>query len=56
MGSADKIQVVAVEKLADHIGPKGERDPPVILPPTLDVFVWVWPQQVTQQTWWQNKQ
>lgn len=54
MRSADEVQVVTVEKLADHIGPKREGDSPVILPPALDIFVWVWPQQVAQQAW-QNK-
>lgn len=54
MRSADEVQVVTVEKLADHIGPKREGDSPVILPPALDIFVWVWPQQIAQQAW-QNK-
>lgn len=41
MCSADEVQVVTVEKLADHISPKGEGNSPVILPPALDIFVWV---------------
>ena len=51
MCSADEIQVVAVEELADHVGPEGEGNPPVVLPPSLHVFVWVRPQQVAQQAW-----
>lgn len=49
MCSADEVQVVAVEELADHIGSKGEGDAAVVFPPALDVFVGVRPQQVTQE-------
>jgi len=51
MCPADKVQVMAVEELADHISPEGEGDSPIILPPALHVFIWVRPQQVTKQTW-----
>ncbi len=51
VGSADEVQVVAVEELADHIGPKGERDTAVVFSPALDVLVWVRPQQITQEAW-----
>ena len=54
MCSADEVQVVTVEELADDVGPKGEGNPPIVLPPALDVFVWVRPQQVAQQAWRQN--
>lgn len=49
MGSADQVQVVAIEELADHICPEGEGDSTVILSPALDILIWIWPQQVTQQ-------
>lgn len=49
MGSADEVQIVAVEELADHIRSEGEGDAAVVLSPALDVFVRVGPQQVAQQ-------
>lgn len=49
MGSADEVQVMTVEKLADHVGPEGEGDPAVILSPALYILIWVRPQEVTQQ-------
>lgn len=49
MGSADEVQIVAVQELADHIRPEGEGDAAVVLSPALDVFVRVGPQQVAQQ-------
>lgn len=51
MGSADQVQVMAVKELADNISPKGEGDSAVILSPALNIFIRVWPQQVTQQAW-----
>jgi len=51
VGSADEVQVVAVQELADHISSKGEGDTTVVLPPALDVLVWVRPQQITQEAW-----
>ena len=51
VGSADEVQVVAVEELADHIGAKGEGDAAVVFSPALDVFIGVRPQQVTQEAW-----
>ena len=47
--SADEVQVVAVEELADHVGAEGEGDAAVVLAPALHVLVRVRPQQVTQQ-------
>ena len=41
MGSADEVQVMAVEELADYIRSKGEGDPAVVLSPALHVLVWV---------------
>lgn len=49
MGSADQVQVVAVEELADYVGSEGEGDAAVVLSPALDVFVGVRPQQITQE-------
>lgn len=51
VGPADEVQVVAVQELADDIGPEGEGDAAVVFSPTLHIFVWVGPQQVTQQAW-----
>ena len=50
MRPTDEVQVMAVQELADHVSPKGEGDSSIILPPALYVFVWIRPQQVTQQT------
>lgn len=47
--SADEVQVVAVEELADHVGPEGEGHAAVVLSPALNVLIRVRPQQVTQQ-------
>ncbi len=49
MGSADEVQVVAVQKFADHICTEGEGDPAVVLSPALYILIWVRPQKVTQQ-------
>ena len=49
VGSADEVQVVAVEELADHISSEGEGDAAVVLSPALHVLVWVRPQQITQE-------
>ena len=49
MGSADEVQVVPVEELADNVGPEREGDPAVVLSPALHVLVGVGPQQVAQQ-------
>ena len=51
VGSADQVQVVAVQELADHISSEGEGDAAVILAPALDVLVWVRPQQIAQEAW-----
>lgn len=49
MGSADEVQVVAVEELADDVGAEREGDAAVVLSPALHVFVRVRPQQVAQE-------
>lgn len=49
VGSADEVQVVAVEELADHISSECERDAAVVLSPALDVLVWVRPQQIAEE-------
>lgn len=47
--SADEVQIVAVEELADHVGSEGEGDAAIVLSPALNVFIRVGPQQVAQQ-------
>lgn len=49
MGSADEVQVVAVEELTDDVGSKREGDAAVILSPALDILVWVRPQEIAQE-------
>lgn len=49
MGSADEVQVVTVEELADDVGSEREGDAAVVLSPALHVFVRVRPQQVAQE-------
>lgn len=41
VGSADEVQVMAVQELADDIRPEGEGDSAVVLSPALYVFIWV---------------
>lgn len=50
MSSTDQIQIMTIKKFTDHISTKSERDPTIIFTPTLHIFVWVRPQQVTEQT------
>ena len=49
MRSADEVEVVAGQKLCDGVGAKSVGHAPVVLPPALDVFVRVRPQQVAQE-------
>lgn len=50
MGTADQIQVVLVQEFGHHLGTKGKRHTPVILPPAQNILVWVRPEQITQET------
>lgn len=50
MSSTDQIQIMTIQEFTDHISTKSERDPTIIFTPTLHIFVWVRPQQVTEQT------
>lgn len=56
MGSADEVQVVAVEELTDDVGSEREWDAAVILSPALDVLVWVRPQEIAQEACKKNQQ
>lgn len=49
VGSADKVQVVAVQELTDHISSKCKWDTAVILSPALDILVGVRPKQVAKK-------
>ena len=49
VGSADEVQVVAVQELTDHVGSERKRDAAVVLSPALDVLVRVRPQQIAQK-------
>lgn len=49
MGPTNEVHVMFVEELCDHVGAKREGDPTVILTPAQHIFVWVSPQQVTQE-------
>ena len=49
MGSAHEVEVGALQKLGDDIGPEGERHTAVALPPALGVRVRVRPQEVAGQ-------
>lgn len=50
MSSADQIQIMSVEELADDVGAECEGHAAVVLAPALHVLVGVRPQQVAQQT------
>ncbi len=49
MRPAYEVEVVLVEELGRHLGAEGERDAPVVLPPSHGVLVRVRPQQITEQ-------
>lgn len=51
MRPTDEVKVVAVEKFANNVHPKREGDTTVVLAPTMNIFVRIWPQQVTQKPW-----
>lgn len=50
VGPTYEVHVMFVEELGHNIRPKGERDTTVILSPAHDIFIWVSPEQITQQT------
>jgi len=50
VGSADEVHVVLLEELADDVWAEGERDTAVVLTPAGDVFVWVRPEEVAEET------
>ena len=50
MSAADKIHVMLLEEARHDIGSKCEGHSAIVFAPAGDVFVWVGPQQVTQQT------
>lgn len=50
MGAANQIQIVLVQELSNNILPKGERDTPVVLTPSIDFLVGVRPEEVAQET------
>ena len=49
MGSADEVEVGALQELGDDIGPEGERHTAVALTPPLGIRVRVRPQEVAGQ-------
>lgn len=49
MGPTDEVHVVFVKELCDHVCAESEGDTTVVLAPPQHVFVWIGPQQVTQQ-------
>lgn len=49
MGPTNKVHVVFVEELGDHVGAKGEGDPAVVLTPAQHILVRVGPQQVAEE-------
>lgn len=49
MGTTDQIQVVLVQEFGHHLRAKGERHPPVILPPAQHILVRIRPKQIAQQ-------
>lgn len=50
MRPTDQVQVVSVQELGHHVGPKRERDATVILAPSLHIFVRVGPEQIAEET------
>lgn len=48
MCTADQVQLVAVQKLGDHIHTEGEAHTAIILAPTLNILVGITPQKIAQ--------
>ena len=48
MRPTDEVEVVPVQKLADHIGSERERYAAVVLRPALNVFIRIGPKQIAQ--------
>ena len=49
MGSADKVDIIALGKFRDNVLAKGERHSAVILTPLVDFFVGVRPEEITEE-------
>ena len=49
VSTANQIQIVLVQELSNNILPKGERDTPVVLTPSVDFLIGVRPEEVTQE-------
>ncbi len=41
MCSTYQVQIVTIEELCDNIRPEGEGHTSIVVPPALNVFVWV---------------
>lgn len=50
MSSANQVQVMSIEEFADNIWAKRKWYSTVILSPTLNILIWIRPQQITEQT------
>ena len=47
VSSTNKIQIMFGKEFRYNIWTKGKGNPSVIFTPSLDILVWIWPQQVT---------
>lgn len=50
MSPADEVEIVLLEELGDHIGPKSIRHTPVVQAPTELILVRIRPKQIAQKT------
>jgi len=50
VSSADEIEVVAVQEFGHHVSPVGETHPAIILAPSVNIFVGVGPEEITEKT------
>ena len=49
VSAANQVHIVLLQKPGDNVGAKSERDAAIILTPASNIFIWIRPQQVTEQ-------
>ncbi len=50
MSSTDQINIMFLSECANYLLPESETNPSIVLAPSLDIFVRVTPEQVTEET------
>jgi hypothetical protein len=50
MSSAYQVHIVFLEEARDDVRPKGERNTTIVFTPASDIFVRIWPEEITEKT------